>query len=79
MQMIFFIYKPFKVKHYLDDETYRVVRNDKHIYFIESTKCVKNMSEGLKIKPHIFGVFVLEKIENIANYNRLLISNVILA
>ncbi|KAK1383044.1 hypothetical protein POM88_020779 [Heracleum sosnowskyi] len=62
----------FKVKKYLDDETYCAVRTDKNIFFIEHTKCEKDNNEGLQIEKYAFDIFVLEEIEKNANDNRFL-------
>ncbi|KAK1361737.1 hypothetical protein POM88_046211 [Heracleum sosnowskyi] len=62
----------FKVKTYLGDETFRAVRGNKHIYFTEHTKCIKDNNEGLEIESYAFDIFALEEIEKNADDHRFL-------
>ncbi|KAK1356508.1 hypothetical protein POM88_049764 [Heracleum sosnowskyi] len=61
------------VKQYVGHETYRAIRVDKHIYFTEHTRCIKDTSPGLTIEPYAFDLFALEEIQNNAEDNRFLI------
>lgn len=63
----------FKVKNFLGDETYRPVRNQKHIYFTPHTKLTKDENEGLQIEDHAFDLFDMQEIEKLADDNRFLI------
>ncbi|KAK1404303.1 hypothetical protein POM88_003908 [Heracleum sosnowskyi] len=63
----------FSVKYYIGDETSRSVRTDKHIYFTNDTKLIKDEDEGMKIEPQCFVFFYLEDVQNRKNDNRYLI------
>lgn len=65
------------MKDFLGDETYRPVRNQKHIYFTQNTKLKKDENEGLRIEEYAFDIFHMADIEKAANDNRFLIGNLI--
>ncbi|KAK1357532.1 hypothetical protein POM88_050788 [Heracleum sosnowskyi] len=69
------IYKlnDFSVKYYNGDETSRSVRTDKHIYFTNETKFMKDEDDGMKIEQQSFDLFCLEDVQNTKNDNRYLI------
>ncbi|KAK1395003.1 hypothetical protein POM88_014059 [Heracleum sosnowskyi] len=60
----------FTVKYYIGDETSRSVRTDKHIYFKNDTKLIKDEEEVMKIEPQCFDFFYLEDVQNTKNDNR---------
>ncbi|KAK1379222.1 hypothetical protein POM88_025966 [Heracleum sosnowskyi] len=66
----------FKVKDFLGDETYRPVRNKKHIFFTKDTKLKEGKAEGLKIEKYAFDLFHMMEIEKLANDNRFLVDMV---
>lgn len=68
-----YVLSNFKVKQYHGDKTYRAVRYDKHIFFTEHTKCVKDESEGLQIEAYAFDLLALEEVGKCACDNRFLI------
>lgn len=68
-----YVLSNFKVKDFLGDETYRPVRNDKHIYFNQQTELEKHSSEGLQIEKYAFDLFNMADIEKLADDNRFLI------
>lgn len=68
----------FKVKEYVGDETYRAVRNEKHIYFTEHTNCVKDTSNGLPIDKYAFDFLALEEVNGASTDNRFLIGKYLL-
>ncbi|WOH09907.1 hypothetical protein DCAR_0729367 [Daucus carota subsp. sativus] len=63
----------FKVKDYLGDETYRAVRNQKHIYFTTHTKIEKDVDFCLPIERNAFDLFYMGELENLAKDNRFLV------
>lgn len=63
----------FKVKDYLGDETYRAVRNQKHIYFTAHTKIEKDVDFCLPIERNAFDLFYMGELENLAKDNRFLV------
>lgn len=68
-----YVLSNFKVKQYVGHETYRSLRVDKHVYFTEHTKCVKDTEVGLQIEPFAVDLFALEEIVKNADDNRFLI------
>lgn len=70
-----YILSNFKVKQYLGHETFRALRNDKHIFFTDNITCVKDTVTGLQIEPYAFDLFALEEIVQSAEDNRFLIGN----
>lgn len=73
-----YILENFKVKDFLGDETYRPVRNEKHIYFTRNTKATKDENGGLEIEKFSCDTFHMADIEKVANDNRFLIGKVTL-
>ncbi|XP_074377234.1 uncharacterized protein LOC141718751 [Apium graveolens] len=71
-----YIISNFKVKDFLGDETYRPVRNKKHIYFMKDTKINCDTDEGLRIKKYVFDLFHMSEIEKLASDNRFLVDMV---
>ncbi|KAL1808342.1 hypothetical protein ACET3Z_025332 [Daucus carota] len=63
----------FSVKLYHGDETYRAVKNVKHIYFNNDTTCTKLTETALKIQPLSFDFLCLDDVENLKKDNRFLI------
>lgn len=72
-----YVLSNFKVKDYVGDETYRPVRNKKHIYFTTYTRLKKDIGVGLRIEQHAFDLFWLGEIVNLAKDNRFLIGKFI--
>ncbi|KAK1382026.1 hypothetical protein POM88_019761 [Heracleum sosnowskyi] len=68
-----YIISNFKVKDFLGDETYRPVRNQKHIYFTQNTKVLKDEIDGLTIEKYAFDIFHMADVEKAVNDNRFLI------
>ncbi|KAK1353218.1 hypothetical protein POM88_052353 [Heracleum sosnowskyi] len=71
-----YILSNFKVKDFLGDETYRPVRNKKHIYFTKDTKMKLAKEGGLKIEKYAFDLFHMTEIDKLANDNRFLVDMV---
>nr|XP_017250370.1 PREDICTED: uncharacterized protein LOC108220974 [Daucus carota subsp. sativus] len=68
-----YILSNFKVKNYVGDETYRAVRNNKHIYFTTHTKFAKDVDNGLHIDRHAFDLFYMGEMQNLAADNCFLV------
>lgn len=68
-----YIISNFKVKDFLGDETYRPVRNRKHIYFTKETRVKEHNGEGLKIEKYAFDLFDMTEMEKLVKDNRFLI------
>lgn len=68
-----YILTNFKVKDYVGDETYRPVRNRKHIYFTTHTKIETDSGVGLKIEKFAVDLFYMGEIKKLAEDNRFLI------
>lgn len=68
-----YILSNFKVKKYTGHETYRAVKFEKQIYFIERTEFVKDTAFGLPFDKYAFELFALEEIPQNADDNRFLI------
>ncbi|KAK1358561.1 hypothetical protein POM88_051817 [Heracleum sosnowskyi] len=67
-----YIIEKFKIKYYKGDETNRVVRNEKHIFFTEDTKLEKATSIGLNIQNHSFDFYNLQDVAAMKQDNRFL-------
>lgn len=65
------------MKDFLGDETYRPVRNNKHIYFTKDTTLTKATADGLDIDKYAFDLFHMMEIEKFAKDNRFLVGNFI--
>lgn len=61
------------MKFYKGDETYRAVRNVKHIYFNTDTLCSKVVDTSLKIQPLSFDIYCVDDVYNFKKDNRFLI------
>ena len=70
-----YVISNFKVKDYLGDEKYRVVRSKKHIFFTPHTLFKKATDVGLPIELYAFDLFHYDAIEKLADDNRFLIGN----
>ena len=68
-----YILTNFKVKDYVGDETFRPVRNNKHIYFTTHTKLENDVEGDLKIDRHAFDLFYLGDMEKLSKDNRYLV------
>lgn len=68
-----YILTNFKVKDYVGDETFRAVRNKKHIYFTTHTKIEKDVDNGLQIDRHAFDLFYMGEMPKLATDNRFLV------
>lgn len=68
-----YILSNFKVKEFVGDETYRPVRNKKHIFFTPNTELKKYLGDGLTIEEFAFDLFYMGEIEKLADDNRFLI------
>ena len=68
-----YILTNFRVKDYVGDETFRPVRNNKHIYFTTHTKLENDVEGDLKIDRHAFDLFWLGDMEKLSNDNRYLV------
>ncbi|KAL1831211.1 hypothetical protein ACET3Z_000862 [Daucus carota] len=71
-----YILTNFKVKDYVGDETYRPVRNRKHIYFTTHTKIETDSGVGLKIEKFAVDLFYMGEIKKLAEDNRFLIGRI---
>lgn len=67
-----YIVHNFKVKTYVDDETNRAIRNNKHIFFTIDTRIEKDTNFGLRIPDHCFDFWPLHDVEPMKNDNRFL-------
>ncbi|KAL1831301.1 hypothetical protein ACET3Z_000952 [Daucus carota] len=63
----------FSVKFYHGDETYRAVKNEKHIYFNNDTTCFSLDHTDLKIQPLSFDFHCLDDVQALKKDNRFLI------
>ncbi|KAL1831956.1 hypothetical protein ACET3Z_001607 [Daucus carota] len=68
-----YVVSNFRVKDYLGDETYRPVRNKKHIYFTTHTRIEEDVEGGLQIARHAFDLFCIGDMEKLAKDNRYLV------
>lgn len=68
-----YILSNFKVKENLGDETFRPVRNKKHIFFTKDTTLKEDKGQGLKIEKYAFDLFHMIEIEKLAKDNRFLV------
>ncbi|KAL8119166.1 hypothetical protein AgCh_016615 [Apium graveolens] len=71
-----YIVDNFKVKDFLGDETYRPVRNKKHIFFTKDTKLSRATESGLVIEKYAFDLFHMTEIEKLVTDNRFLVDMV---
>ncbi|KAK1405179.1 DUF223 domain-containing protein [Heracleum sosnowskyi] len=71
-----YIISNFKVKEFLGHETFRPVRNPKHIFFTTHTELKKDLQAGLTIEKFAFDLFHMGDVDKFADDNRFLIDMV---
>ncbi|KAK1393743.1 DUF223 domain-containing protein [Heracleum sosnowskyi] len=71
-----YVLSNFKVKDFVGDETYRPVRNKKHIYFTAHTELTVDESPGLEIENFAFDLYHMSEMQKIAGDNRFLVDMV---